>query len=250
MHTRINSYLRAVAPLGREAQQVGPFLATCDPTTNNPYLNYAIPDDDAAATAEDIAALVDWYRTRHRKPRLEYVSSGAPRVESALVAEGFTIEGRLPLMTWKPTGTARTHDPIDVELLLPSSDDDLFAMAVVQADAYDSPQPATRDEIASRRAALARGAIAVIARDTTTGVVVGAGSCSAIVDGLTEVAGIGVARTHRRRGIARAVTYRLASEARERGAEVPFLMAAHDAERRIYERTGFNTITDVLHISK
>jgi len=250
VHTRINSYLRAVAPLGREAQPVGPFLATCNPTTDNPYLNYAIPDDNAAPTVGDVGALVDWYRTRQRKPRLEYVSSGAPAVESVLVAEGFSIEGRLPLMIWEPAGTARPPDPPDIELLLPSSDDDLFAMAVVQADAYDSPQPATRDEIASRRAALARGAIAVIARDTTTGVVVGAGSCSAIVDGLTEVAGIGVARTHRRRGIARAVTYRLASEARERGAEVPFLMAAHDAERRIYERTGFNTITDVLHISK
>src|SRR3954466_2440353 len=100
MELRINSYLRAVAPLGREAEPVGPFLATCTATTDNPYLNYAIPDHNAAPTPADVAALVDWFERRHRKPRLEYVIGEAPDVEPLLLEAGFLIEGLLPLLIW------------------------------------------------------------------------------------------------------------------------------------------------------
>jgi ribosomal protein S18 acetylase RimI-like enzyme len=249
VQARINSYLRAVAPLGREVHRVGPFLATCSPRTDNPYLNYAIPDDAAAPIADDIGALVDWYRSRHRKPRLEYVAGVAPAVEPALVAAEFTVEGRLPLMTWEPTASLSPPDPPGIELLLPASDDDLFAMALVQAEAYASALP-SRDEIPQRRAALERGAVAVIARDIASGAVVAAGSCSPIVDGLSEVAAIGVAVTHRRRGIARALARRLAGEALQHGAQVPFLMAADDVEQHIYEQVGFTAVAEILHISR
>jgi hypothetical protein len=80
LQARIAAYLRAVAPMGRQTQRVGPFLATCTPTADNPYLNYAIPDDGASPTALEIAGHVDWYRDRRRKPRLEYVPSVAPAV--------------------------------------------------------------------------------------------------------------------------------------------------------------------------
>jgi len=34
-----------------------------------------------------------------------------------------------------------------------------------------------------------------------------------------------------------------------RSATTPWLMAAHDAERQIYERVGYRTICEILHIS-
>src|SRR5262245_28176907 len=95
---RIQAYLRVAAPRGREQKRIGPFLATFTADTDNPYLNYAIPDDGATPVQSDVAALVDAYGRRKRKPRLEYIASLAPAVEPVLRAAGFEVEGRLPLM--------------------------------------------------------------------------------------------------------------------------------------------------------
>src|SRR5438067_11360253 len=95
---RIQSYLRFTAPRGRDHERIGPFLATFNRDTDNPYLNYAIPDDGATPAGADVAALVDAYRARGRKARLEYVASLAPAVEPALLAAGFGRQGRLPLI--------------------------------------------------------------------------------------------------------------------------------------------------------
>src|SRR5438477_10225056 len=97
---RIQSYLRVAAPRGRDHEQIGPFLATYNRLDDNPYLNYAIPDDGATPSPADVAALVNAYRARARKPRLEYIPSLAPEVESVLLDAGFAVEGRLPLMTY------------------------------------------------------------------------------------------------------------------------------------------------------
>lgn len=44
-------------------------------------------------------ALIAAYEKRDRKPRLEYIAQLAPAVEEVLLSAGFTVEGRLPLMT-------------------------------------------------------------------------------------------------------------------------------------------------------
>ena len=62
MLTRIQQYLRAVAPTGRECEQVGPFLATFDPYSDHPYFNYALPDDGAEPTDAEVTGLVAAYR--------------------------------------------------------------------------------------------------------------------------------------------------------------------------------------------
>ena len=248
MQLRFNSYLRAVAPLGRETDHVGPFVATCTTGSDNLYLNYAIPEDGASPQADDVQGLINWYVTRDRKPRLEYVTSEAPEVEVALLGAGFSVESRLPLMVWD-SATPPTPAPVGIELLLPESDDELFGLTVVTAEAYGSP-PFSREGVKSARVSLEHGNGAVVARDIATGTIVGAGTFPPIVHGLTEVAAIGVSVTHRRRGIAQALARRLAEEAHNRGAAYPFLMAAHEAEARIYQRAGFDRIGEILHISR
>ena len=210
--------------------------------------NYAIPDDEGAPTGDDVGALIGWYLSRDRAPRLEYVTDAAPAVEPALLAAGLGVDGRLPLMTFEATRAGRPPEPVGVELVVPESDDGPLAMMLVQAEAYGSPAPAV-EEVPDRRAALDRGAVAIVARDAT-GTVVGAGCCSPVVDGHAEAAATGVAVSHRRRGIAQALAHRLAWEAIERGAEVPLLMAADKAERRIYERSGLTSVGEILHISR
>ncbi len=124
---------------------MGPFLATCTPATSNPYLNYAIPDDEGAPTGDDVGALIGWYLSRDRAPRLEYVTDAAPAVEPALLAAGFGVDGRLPLMTCEATRAGRPPEPAGVELVVPESDDGLLAMMLVQAEAYGSPAPTVED---------------------------------------------------------------------------------------------------------
>src|SRR6266542_201963 len=111
---RIQAYLRVAAPRGREHEQIGPFLATFSPATDNPYLNYAIPDDGATPSESDTAALAEAYRGRERKPRLEYIPSLASAVEPALLAAGFEAEGRLPLMTYAGGAEAPAPDGIEI----------------------------------------------------------------------------------------------------------------------------------------
>jgi ribosomal protein S18 acetylase RimI-like enzyme len=247
VYTRIQSYLRVVAPIGRDVVQVGPFLATFHLKSSNPYLNYAIPEDAAEPTQSEVADLVGAYRERRRRARLEYVGQVAPRVEPALLAGGFAYEGRLPLMAFGGSEVVKVRPPEGIDLVVPTSDHDLYAMAAVQAEAYgeELPDPGIA---ADRRRALDDGSLAMVARDRQAKIVA-AGSCSPIYDGLSEVAGIGVIRAQRRRGIATALAQRLAFELMTRGADLPWLMAAGDSEQQAYERAGFVVIGEILHLS-
>lgn len=249
MEARIQAYLRVAASHGREVEQIGPFLATFSLHSDNPYINYAIPDDGAAPTAADVAALIDAYRRRDRKPRLEYIAQLAPEVESALLAAGFEVETRPPLMICTPGQQRPQPLPPGIELLLPTSDDELLGMIAAQNEAFDAPPP-DAESVARARASIADGQIAVFAREIETGEPVGGGMCTVPYQGLTEVAGIGVRARFRRRGVAAALTARLTEEAFNAGVTLAFLMAAAEPEARIYARSGFTLIGDVLHISR
>lgn len=248
MESRIQSYLRVAASHQRETAQIGSFLATFSPTSDDPFLNYAIPDDNATPSLADVHALVVAYKMRSRQPRLEYVSQLAPAVEMALLDAGFIVEGNLPLMTCLSGSEQILPVPPGVELILPISDDDLVATVSVQHEAYAAPPPdaAAIDRL---RTSLAAGGIAVLARSTATGEPLGAGVCTVPNNHTTEIAGIGVRPAFRRRGIAGAIVSRLVREAFTAGVSVPFLMAAHAAEARIYRRAGFVEIAKILHIS-
>lgn len=236
------------APRGRDHEQIGPFLATFTPASENLYLNYAIPDDGATPTEADVRALVGAYRKRGRTPRLEYISSLAPAVEPALLADGFSVEGRLPLMIFG--GAPGRRPPDGIELGQPASDDDFRGVAAVQGKAYgeDGVVPDEMRRVIQRTLEL--GGLVVLARDAQTGEAVGGGSCTSPHEGATELTSVAVAERYRRRGIAEAMTRWLAREMQTRDNDLVFLMAAGDSEARIYERAGFETISDILHISR
>lgn len=248
MESHIQSYLRVAASHQRDTERIGPFLATFSRANDNPFLNYAIPDDNATPTPADVAALIIAYKKRSRQPRLEYVAQLAPTVEGMLIDAGFRMEGHLLLMTCAPGAERILPIPEGIELILPVTDADLFATVAVQHEAYGESPPDS-SSIDSLKISLAAGGIAVLARITATGEPVGAGVCSVPSNHTTEIAGIGVRAAFRRRGIAGALTTRLVGEAFAAGISVPFLMAAHEAEQRIYARAGFSAIGEILHIS-
>jgi ribosomal protein S18 acetylase RimI-like enzyme len=251
MESRIQSYLRFAASHGRETERIGPFLATFTTHNDNPYLNYAIPDDNAAPSPADVAALIAAYERRSRKPRLEYITMLAPAVEGALLEAGFEVEGRTPLMVCAPGSEQILPPPPGIELVVPSTDDDIRGMTLAQNEAFGVSLSTPGDEaIASFRYSMADGMIAILARVEATDEPVGGGVGTIPHDGITEIAGIGVREAYRRQGIAAALTSRLLQEAFAAGVTFPFLMAAAEAEERIYARAGFRTIGDTLHISR
>ena len=247
---RIQSYLRFAGPRGRDHTKIGPFLATFNRDTDNPYLNYAIPDTGAVPSGSDIDSLVNEYGRRDRKPRLEYIPAIAPAVEPALLASGFEVEARTPLMICRPAPRGRAgKTPAGIELVITTRDDDLRDAAAVQWEAYEERGPMPQRVVDGLRRTVDGGGIVMLARDTETQEPAGAGLCTGPHDESTELTSVGVRPSFRRRGIAEAVTRGLAAEAIARGTGNVFLMAAGEAEARIYERAGFETVSEVLHIS-
>jgi len=141
--------------------------------------------------------------------------------------------------------------PPGIELLIPTTDEDIRGMMMAQHEAFGAAPDTPSDEaVASFRASIQEGMLAVYARDAATHDPTGGGEGTIPVDGLTEIAGIGVREAYRRRGIAAALTSGLVKKAFQAGATLPFLMAAAEAEERIYARAGFTTIGYTLHISR
>lgn len=243
----VQSYVRASLRRWRECEQVGPFLASFSGTSRNPFLNYAIPEDDAQPTEAEAQALIDTYRKRGLRPRLEYIPELAPAVEPVLKSRGFRPEGRLALMEYDPE-PLRRFEVLGIELLTPSSEEELLGLRQVQHAAYLEPEPARPEDVASLRRNLAAGGGAVLARTTPGELAVGAGEFTPISEGVTEITSIGVLEAFRRRGIASAMTDWLVRAATEAGAIHPFLMA-NQAEERIYAGVGFRTGGQILHIS-
>ena len=233
----------------RDSVRIGPFTATFDPVEDNRYLSYAVPDDGAAPSADDVADLIVAYRSRDRLPRLEYVPQLAPAVEPVLRAAGFDVEGRLPLMTCFDARDVRRIEVDGIELVEPAMDEEYRGAATAQWEAYGETGPPAQHAVDSLQRSAAAGGVVVLARDAATGEPAGAGICTAPEDGLTELTSVGVRTAFRRRGIAEAVTGRLAEGAFAAGMVGVFLMAAGEDEARIYARAGFTRAGEVLHIS-
>jgi ribosomal protein S18 acetylase RimI-like enzyme len=235
----------------RPTVRVGPFTVKLHPTSDNPYFSYAVPDDGADPTPAEVDALVAVFAGEGRVPRLEYVPVVAPAVEDALLRRGFVVENRLAVLTCEPGALRPPAVPEGFELIVPESDDELAGDVAVTNEAYaGDTSPPSETAIADRRAFRARGGIVVLARVAASGEPAGSGICEVPVDGASEVATIGVRPAFRRRGLAGAVTARLAAEAFAVGVELLWLQPLHEEGERIYRAVGFAPATDILHIRR
>jgi ribosomal protein S18 acetylase RimI-like enzyme len=244
INQRIQAYLRAHALRREDHERIGPFLASFDKDTDNRYLNYAVPDDGAAPLSADIDRLTDSFLRRGRMPRLEYIAEAAPCVEPALIAKGFAIEKRFPILVCIPGGEHEQHSD-NIGIALARDDGDIVAAAEVGAEAYGSetcPEPMRR--------LVTQGGVLMVAREPRSGRTVGAGMATPAHEGTSEVAGIGVHTAFRRRGIAGALTAAITREAFVRGVTLAWLAPGHDGAERIYMRAGFVRASEQLHISK
>ncbi|MGC5003330.1 GNAT family N-acetyltransferase [Streptomyces sp. NBC_00353] len=247
MDADVQSHSRTLALRSPDHLRVGPFTVRHNPGWQLKYANYAIPDQGAEPTAADVQALIAAFRERDRMPRLEYLPSGAPAVEPALIAAGFTVENRAPILACAP-GDLLPPKPVDALVIVePATDAEFDAAARVQHHGYGGTGEPEGGEAAWLRNAVTGGGVAALA--TVDGVPAGAGGCSVPVDGLTELAGLAVADTFRRRGIGAALSAHLTATAFARGCRVVWLEPGDADVERIYAGIGYRRIGEKLNIS-
>jgi ribosomal protein S18 acetylase RimI-like enzyme len=243
---KLLGYLRASAQRSPSGERSGAFVVTFNREDDNPYLNYAIPDDGADPTPSDIAALIAVFEKRQRKPRLEYMPGAVPKLEAALLAQGFKAEARVPVMLCTPTMQIVMPETAGLHVLAASTGEDLTAAELSQAEAYDSPSHGP----AGLKRTLKLGGVVAAARDIASGMVIGAGVATPPLEGVTEIAGIGVRPTYRRRGAAGAMTALLTQEAFAKGITLAWLTPGSVEAERIYARAGYVVASEALHISR
>lgn len=243
----VQHHARTLALRAPSHVRVGPFVCRFNPSWSSPFANYAIPDDHAEPSREDIKALIAMFRQQDRRPRLEYLPACAPAVEKALLSAGFEIEDRPPVMACQPQNLA-VPDPVPgLEFREPRGDDDLDDLAFIQHRAFGEPGEPEPGVGAAARRTYENGGIVVLA--LFRGEPAAGGSCSAPVDGMTELGGIAVADRFRRRGIGAALSAHLTELAHARGYRLVWLEPADDSVARIYAGIGFRPVGEKLNIS-
>lgn len=244
----VQNYVRTTAPRGRETERIGPFLATYTPGSANSMLNYAIPDDGAAPTPAELKALADAFTRRELRPRLEYFSDVAPELEGLLLADGYELERRVPLMICSLDDRIDRPAPEGIRLRDPATDEDFRKMRSAQNIAFGESPEVTDAEIERTKASRAAGSLLVLAEDA--GDVIGGGIALEIVDGTTELAGIAVLEQYRKRGIAAAITAHLTRAAHRRGAHTPFLTPGDLGIGHVYASVGYRPTGECVHLSR
>ena len=95
-----------------------------------------------------------------------------------------------------------------------------------------------------------KGGAVALARCRDSGGALGAGLYSPPLEGVTEIAAIGVREEARGRGIGGAVTALLADHAFVQGVSFPFLMTASGNENRVYGRAGFHRFGELIGVTR
>jgi ribosomal protein S18 acetylase RimI-like enzyme len=246
MHTMLQASLRNALRSSHDVEPVGPFLAAFDPDSDSPFRNYAVPDDGARPTREQVEDLRRAFVRRGRQPRLEFLPAAAPAVEAALTRAGFVTDARLAIMTCAPAQLREPAPPPDVELDVAVQAGGLREAADTQNAAYGAPE-ATPADVARLEGTVAAGGIVGIAREAG-GRAVASGLVAAPNEGLAELAAVGVLPAWRRRGIAAALTGGLSRAAFERGVGTLMLMS-YRSEQGIYGRAGFTIASEMAFMS-
>ena len=243
-HHRLQAFLRASAATGREVVELTGFRAYLDPVDSLRYLNYAIPHDDARPRTEAIEELREAFRSRGRLPRLEWVEEAAPAVSAVLASAGMTEELRTPLMACAPPDLIDATAVVEGLEVRPVGGGDLRAVSELQRAAFGQPALGPHDEPGDPRAG---GGGAVMA--AVRGEAVSAAVWTAVIAGVSEVAGVATARPWRRRGLAGVVTAAAARAAFSAGAGLCVISPGDEGALGVYSRAGFARMAILLHWS-
>ncbi|MFH8477820.1 GNAT family N-acetyltransferase [Streptomyces sp. NPDC018055] len=247
MANSVQDYARTLTLRTSTHYRVGPFTVRYNPGWGLKYANFAIPDQDAEPTADEVASLVAAFRERERLPRLEFLPAWAPAVEPALLAAGFTVENRAPLLVCDRDGL-RPPKPVDgLRIALPTTGTDFLDAARVQHHGFGGEGEPELGTITWLRTAAAGDGVAALA--VLDGAPAGAGGCSVPIDRLSELVGLAVAAPFRRRGIGAALSAWLTERALDQGCRAVCLEPGDADVERIYASIGYRRVGEKVNIS-
>ncbi len=242
---RIQAYLRKTARGFYEAVPAPPFTCFFHPRDPLRFFNYAIPDEPVGGDLDEpLARLRDEFRSRGRLPRFEYIEGFAPGLAAALERAGFELELRAPLMTC-PLGEIEPPRTLPGFRIVPGSEDWRAYLTVGRRAFGAGDEPEASDEEIRERSARPASAVALLG--LLDGEPVAVAAATPPLDGLSEVAGIAVLESARRRGLGGAMTAAAGLAAGEHGAELLFLAPGSDDARSVYERVGFRPAETSLY---
>ncbi|MHC3459986.1 GNAT family N-acetyltransferase [Streptomyces flavovirens] len=245
--TDVQNYVRTLTLRSPDHYRVGPFTVRHNPGWALKFANYAIPDQDAAPTPRDVEDLVTSMRAHDRLPRLEFLPAWAPAVEPALLAAGFTVENRAPVLACTP-GTLLAPKPVDgLRIAEPATDAEFTTAAAVQHTGFGGQGGPGDGEIAWLRAATDGGGASALA--VLDGQPAGSGCCSSPAGGISELTGLAVAGPFRRRGAGAALSAWLTRAAFDRGCHTVWLEPGDPGVERIYAGIGYRRVGEKLDVS-
>jgi ribosomal protein S18 acetylase RimI-like enzyme len=217
---------------------------------------YARPTPGAGpVSAADVRAARDRQIERGHPQAFEWLAELNPEMVSAAREVGLnTLEH--PLMVLRESDLTEIARPAGIEIELVEPTDDLATIMAVAELGFASPGtdvgqvgpsalPLAAAKLDASTVEFTRDRMGdgytVTAVALVDGVPIASGAHNPL--GLvTELVGIATLPSHRRRGIAAALTSFLVEDARDRGVETIFLSADSPEVARIYERAGFEVV--------
>lgn len=232
----LERYYDTVPRAAADAESVGPFTLF---VAREGWPYYARPrlGSDATYTTADIGAVLARQRELDVPRNLEWVHQTTPSLLAAAREVGMAVD-ECALLVLDESLPPPAVDGVTVRMLDPTEPGFASARAAVDAGFSD------RDEVRPQRVsnAIAARAEAGLLRMAGAfdgdGQAIGGGSHSPR-DDVSELTGIAVVPSWRRRGVGAALTAALARDAHACGATTVFLSAASETVARLYEGVGF-----------
>ena len=250
----IDGYLDAVPRSVARTESIG--ALTLFVNEGNGWRYYARPTPGAGpVSAADIRIARDRQIRRGHPQAFEWIVELNPEMAAAArEAELTTLEH--PLMVLDGNDPARVDLPAGVEIRLLEPTDDIATTMAVAELGFGSPGTELGDvgpaALPMAVAKLEKTIVHFVSERMAGGYTV---TAVAIADGgpvasgahnpvglITELVGIATLPSHRRQGIAAALTSFLVRDARDRGVQTIFLSADGPDVAHIYERAGLRTI--------
>jgi ribosomal protein S18 acetylase RimI-like enzyme len=232
----LERYYDTVPRAAADAERVGPFTLF---VAREGWPYYARPrlGSDATYTTSDVRAVLARQHELDVPRNLEWVHETTPSLLAAVREVGMAVD-ECALLVLDEAQPPPAVNGVTVRMLDPTEPG--FAAARAAVDAGFSGRNQVRpgrvsNAIAARAEA---GLLRMVGAFDCDGQAIGGGSHSPR-DGVSELTGIAVVPSWRRRGVGAALTAELTRDAQACGATTVFLSAASEAVARLYAGVGF-----------
>ncbi|MGH2806583.1 MAG: GNAT family N-acetyltransferase [Actinomycetota bacterium] len=237
-----------VSELEGDPTPVGPFTVYISRITRADWGTYALPTGTLeGAWRDDLARVVDVFRSEGRRGRVEWVDELYPELQAEVVGYGFTKVDVEPLLVLDDR--SRLNDPAEIDVRRVGPGEPMLGQILENVRiAFDETEETTDQAVAERHEML-KADNKVMLMAVADGEPVGSGTVTH-VRGVAEITAIATRTSHRGRGVASAITSKLARVALDAGCDLVYLTARDDDAARIYRRLGFRRAGTYIEAAK